>query len=358
MTKQQVSPGAHDANTVDTIVAIPALNEAAHIESVIQSLQPRDDTGGRFEIWVVDGGSSDGTVEIVEQISLRTSSVRFFHNPDMTQASALNLAAVEAKKRGGIRFLVRADAHAGYPHNWIERLIEAAEVEGADTVVVPMRTCGGSEMRDASSDLFNSWLGNGGSPHRTGEKRGFVKHGHHALFRLDAFIEAGGYDPDFLANEDAELDVRLGKLGRRIFLENRATIDYFPRNRLDGVCRQFFRNGKFRLCTSLKHNSGLQLRQLAPIALSGGLVAFCILGALVHPGFLAPVIVYISLVFAAAFCVATQKTWRRIHLIAVTAMAAHVAFGLGAIVTITKHLRERHISLTRSSDVEAEVRSR
>lgn len=353
MTKQQASSLARITETVDTIVAIPALNEAGHIEAAIRSLQPSGKICGRFEIWVMDGGSDDGTAEIVERISAQSGNVRLFHNPGRSQASALNLAAVEAMERGGIRYLVRADAHAGYPHNWVERLIETAETENADSVVVPMRTCGGSEMRDASSDLFNSWLGHGGSPHRKGDMRGFVKHGHHALFRLDAFIESGGYDPDFLANEDAELDVRFGKLGRRIFLENRAMIDYFPRNRLDGVFRQFFRNGKFRLCTCLKHGAGLQLRQLAPIGLSAGLLGSIAFGAVVHPAFLAPAAAYVALVFAFAFLVATRKTWSRVKLIAVTAMAAHVAFGFGAMATVASYLKERTRPFSRRPDAEA-----
>lgn len=357
MTKQQASYEYRHVDAIDTIVAIPTLNESAHIESVLHSLQQQGVAAGRVELWVVDGGSADGTVEAVERMSAHHSNVKLLHNPGRTQASAVNLAAVEANSVGGIRYLVRADAHAGYPAGWVSMLIETAEKEGADSVVVPMRTCGGSEMRDASSDLFNSWLGNGGAPHRTGETRGFVKHGHHALFRLDAFIEAGGYDPDFLANEDAELDVRLDKLGRRIFLENRAMIDYYPRNRLDGVCRQFFRNGRFRLCTSLKHGAGLQLRQLAPIGLSAGLVGSVALGAAIHPAFLVPAAAYVALIFASAFLVATKKSWRRIKLIAVTAMAAHVAFGFGAIVTAASYLRERLRLLIRP-DVEAEAESR
>ncbi|MCK5750501.1 MAG: glycosyltransferase, partial [Oricola sp.] len=197
MTNETVSPWA---GHVDTIVAIPTLNEAAHIEAVIESLYPYGETADRTEIWVIDGGSDDGTIEIVERIAGASASVKLFYNPDRMQAAAINLAAREAHKKGGVRYLIRADAHAAYPEGWVARLIATAESEGADSIVVPMRTRGGCDMRDASSDLFNSWLGNGGSPHRTGDMRGFVKHGHHALFRLEAFIEAGGYDPDFLAN--------------------------------------------------------------------------------------------------------------------------------------------------------------
>lgn len=352
MTNETVSSWT---SHVDTIVAIPTLNEAAHIESVIECLYPYGEIADRTEIWIIDGGSDDGTVEIVQRISAASNAVKLLYNQDRKQAAAINLAAREAHKKGGVRYLIRADAHAAYPEGWVARLIETAQQEGADSVVVPMRTLGGCDMRDASSDLFNSWLGNGGSPHRTGEMRGFVKHGHHALFRLEAFMEAGGYDPDFLANEDAELDMRFDKLGRRVFLENLATIDYVPRNRLSSVCQQFFRNGKYRLCTSLKHKAGLQARQLAPIALSVGLLSFLFLGAITHPLFLAPVAAYVLLVFASACLVASRKSWRRVKLIAVTAMAAHVAFGIGALVTIISYGKSRIRSpgRERSANVEA-----
>jgi succinoglycan biosynthesis protein ExoA len=341
---------------IDTIVAIPTLNEAQHIEAAIKSLRRDRDGARRFELWVVDGGSDDGTIGIVERLSQSQGGVRLLRNPERTQASATNLAAREAARLGGIVYLVRADAHAGYPSGWTAQLIETAQTEGADSVVVPMRTSGGGQMRDASADLFNSWLGHGGSPHRTGRMRGFVEHGHHALFRLDAFLEAGGYDPLFLANEDAELDVRLRKLGRRIFLENRATIDYVPRDSLGGVYRQFYRNGKFRLRTSLKHGAPLGPRQLAPIGLSVMLIGSSVLGALAHPLFFAPAALYALIVFASAGLVASRKTPMRIWLIAVTAMAAHLAFGLGALSTLASHFRDRAPVFARRPRSEAALR--
>ncbi|MEQ8179514.1 MAG: glycosyltransferase family 2 protein [Amphiplicatus sp.] len=320
--------------SIDTIVAIPVLNEAAHIKAVIAALSADEAAMARAELWVVDGGSADATERIVRAMMTSNRNLRWIHNPDKIQACAVNLAALEARRLGGVTFLVRADAHARYPANWISRLIAAAEEMSADSVVVPMKTCGGGAMRDASADLFNSWLGNGGSAHRSGTVRGFVEHGHHALFRLDAFLEAGGYDPRFLANEDAELDVRLVNSGRRIFLENRAAIDYFPRATLKGVFRQFHRNGRYRLCTSLKHGRSLGLRQLAPIALSAG-VAFSLTGGLfLHPLFAAPAAFYAAVVIIAACAIASRKTPQRIALIAVTAMTAHLAFGFGALSTI------------------------
>ena len=48
----------------------------------------------------------------------------------------------------------------------------------------------------------------GGAAHRRLSGGGWVDHGHHALFALSKFRALRGYDEAFLANEDAEFDVR------------------------------------------------------------------------------------------------------------------------------------------------------
>lgn len=338
MTNSTDEASSRNSNKIDTIVVIPTLNEAAHIADVVFDLMADDAAASRAELWVVDGGSADGTRNVVQNLSASLPQLRWLDNPERIQASAVNLAALEARRLGGVRYLIRADAHARYPAGWISRLIDAAEAEGADSVVVPMRTCGGGAMRDASADLFNSWLGNGGSAHRAGKSRGFVDHGHHALFHLDAFLQAGGYDPRFHANEDAELDVRLGNLGLRIFLENRAAIDYFPRASLSGVFRQFRRNGRYRMCTSLKHRRRPGLRQIAPMLLTAGIALSLLAGIGLHPVFFAPALLYASAVLVAACMIASRRTPQRIGLIAATAMTAHLAFGLGALSAVAASL--------------------
>lgn len=317
----------------NSIVVIPTLNEAQYIESVLDALSGASGAS-KFQIWVVDGGSDDGTVDIVTRRASIDENILLLHNPERTQAHALNLAARKAHSDGGVQYLIRADAHAQYPPGWARQLISTAEQQEADSVVVPMQTLGGGAMRDAASDLFNSWLGNGGSRHRRSGQGGFVEHGHHALFRLKAFLSAGGYDPAFVANEDAEFDIRLRRQGGRIFLEPRAMIGYVPRDSLRGVIRQFYRNGRYRLRTSRKHGAAPGLRQLAPTILVSGLVACIVAGAIIHPLLLIAPALYFCTVLVVASVIATKKSPQRAWLIAVQAIAAHLSFGAGALRTL------------------------
>ncbi len=312
------------------MVAIPTLNEARHIGALIAQVQADPAfASADAKLWVVDGGSTDGTQAIVQDAAAKDDRVGLIENPGRTQSHAMNLAAERAAQFGA-RYLVRLDAHAHYPDGFVSGLIATLEGEGVESVVVPMRTIGGDAYRDAASDLYNSWLGNGGSAHRSAAYRGLVEHGHHAAFLLSAFERNGGYDVRFRANEDAEFDKRLTRSGGRIFLENRLTIDYIPRGSLEGSAKQMWGYGRFRIWTAAKHGDPLGKRQLMPIGVSLGFLGSLAMGLLWWPMVL-PALAYLVLVLVLSAKAATQKTPSRIVRIASQAIVSHVSYGLGAL---------------------------
>lgn len=312
------------------IVACPCLNESARVVGAIKSLL-NDPRASEFDILLLDGGSLDGTLDKVR--AAFGERVEIIHNAHRLQAYAVNMAAAIGVERGA-EYLVRADLHARYPSGYVSKLCDTAQKERANSVVVPMRTRGGNRIQTAAKFLFSTWLGNGGALHRTGTYRGWVNHGHHALFRIKDFARLGGYDTDFAANEDAEFDLRLTKEGGRIFLENEAVIDYFPRPSLKSSFRQFFRNGRFRVWTAVKHESNLGIRQLLPMAIVPILVLSCML-AVVFPWMLFIPLAYVVLVGTLA-CQAARnahpivplRVW---GLAAFLAIINHVGFSAGAL---------------------------
>jgi succinoglycan biosynthesis protein ExoA len=168
----------------------------------------------------------------------------------------------------------RVDAHAAYPGDFLTRLVQAQAETGAESVTVSMRATAadGACFQQAAACAQNSVLGAGGSPHRKGGARRWVDHGHHALFRTQAFLAAGGYDEGFTHNEDAELDVRLTASGGRILLAADILIDYAPRRAAPALARQYFNYGHGRARTMLKHRIPLKARQLAPAAVAPALL--------------------------------------------------------------------------------------
>lgn len=244
-----------------TLVVIPTLNEAAHIEALLLALV--SDFGCPLDalLVVVDGGSTDGTPAIVERVASSHPNVRLLHNRKRTQSTGINLAVREFGERAEI--LVRCDAHSVYPGGFCARLIDTLERTGADSVVVPLDSIGKSPLQRAIAWVSNSPIGTGGAQHRAGRQSGFVDHGHHAAFRMEVFRKAGGYDEDFVCNEDAEFDCRQRALGARIYLDASIRIAYYPRATLRALYLQYFRYGLGRSRTVRRHPGSVRLRQLA-----------------------------------------------------------------------------------------------
>jgi succinoglycan biosynthesis protein ExoA len=300
-------------------IVVPALNEERYIASCLHSLIKQIDSS-RTEIIVVDGGSNDSTLRIVADMSVRYPIIRLLHNPKRIQSAAMNLGVTAASPRSAL--VMRADAHAEYPPGFVAMCLDDLKESGATSVVVPMIAVGRSCLQRAIAAAQNSWIGNGGSPHRSGKQSGFVAHGHHALFDRRFFQELGGYDESFTHNEDAEYDRRSRTAGGMIWMSANP-VWYFPRETIRGLARQYYRHGRGRARTLAIHNLRPAARQLLPPA-----ILVINLAALLF-SFARPGLLLIPLSYVAACC--SIGIWKAIRLREFCAAAA----GLAAIVMHT-----------------------
>jgi succinoglycan biosynthesis protein ExoA len=272
----------------DVVIAIPTLNEAATIEGVLDHFLADSPDA---QIVVADGGSTDDTLGKVRRYG---PQVHLLDNPDRIQATAMNRAARWARDRGA-EVMIRADAHAVYPAGFVRGLVATLRREQADSVVVPLLAEGTAGWQAANAALQTSWLGHGGSPHRKRARSGPVTHGHHAAFRLSAFLALDGYDPGFAAAEDVEFDYRLIHAGGRIVIDGARPVGYLPRARPVGVFWQYRRNGAARARFWRKHGILPSPRQALPFLAGSGWIPSLALG-LAWPVAALPGLAYLALV--------------------------------------------------------------
>lgn len=307
------------------LIVIPCLNEATHLRALVDQLLA-DNAGLDMRLVIADGGSTDGTVNIALELSQQYSQVLYLHNPKRLQSAAINLAV---KTDGeGCDYLIRIDAHATYPHDYCAVLLREAQEKQADSVVVSMDTRGITPFQRAVAAAQNSKLGNGGSAHRNLQGDGkWVDHGHHALMRIDAYKTVGGYDESFSHNEDAELDTRLLKAGKRIWLTARTSLIYYPRSAPLPLFRQYRGYGAGRIRNLLKHRTRPKLRQMLPVA-----VAPAALLALLTPVcaiFALPLLAWAGLCLAYGLHIARKANDPVLALSGPAAMVMHAAWSLG-----------------------------
>ncbi|MFA6156685.1 glycosyltransferase family 2 protein [Mesorhizobium sp.] len=307
-----------------TLIVIPCLNEAAHIGALLDRLRPSAARLGA-RIIVADGGSTDGTLAIVAGIAGKDSRVLLLHNKRRIQSAAINLAVATFGQ--GADYLIRIDAHGGYPDDYCERLVEEALATGADSVVVSMLTSGSGAVQKSAAAAQNSRLGTGGSRHRHLSSGEWVDHGHHALMRISAFGAVGGYDETFSHNEDAELDYRLKQAGYRIWLSGKTRMVYYPRASLKGLYVQYLGYGRGRARNVLKHRVIPKVRQMVPLLV----FPVVLLASLSFLHWLAavPLLLWASVCLGYGLWTAIRQRNADIALAGVSAMIMHLGWSVG-----------------------------
>ncbi|MGX7876427.1 glycosyltransferase family 2 protein [Mesorhizobium sp. ORM6] len=307
-----------------SLIVIPCLNEATHIGALLAQLRP---SAGRIgaRIIVADGGSTDGTLAIVEQIAAKDSRVILLHNERRIQSAAINLAVGTFGE--GADYLIRIDAHGGYPDDYCDRLLEEALATGADSVVVSMLTSGIGAIQKSVAAAQNSKLGTGGSKHRHLSAGEWVDHGHHALMRISAFGAVGGYDETFSHNEDAELDYRLRQAGYKIWMSGRTQMIYYPRASLKGLYFQYLGYGRGRAKNVLKHRVIPKVRQMVPLAVLP--VVLLAAFSFVHWIAAVPLLIWAVVCLGYGLVTAIRQRNADIALAGVSAMVMHFGWSVG-----------------------------
>ncbi len=171
---------------------IPALNEAELIGNSLRAIRAQ---GVPVEIIVVDGGSTDRTVEIAREIADIVIEA-----PDTNISQARQIGAEAA----GGEIIVTTDADSVPPPGWLEKLLRHFSDPNVVAVGGPVRALNAGVVQD----LYASGLS---AATNMGLFVGF-----NMAYRRDAFFKAGGY-LNVRRGEDWELATRLKRYGRIVF---------------------------------------------------------------------------------------------------------------------------------------------
>lgn len=241
-------------------VCIPTYNESVYIEKVLRGfLETR--YPNLIEICIADGGSTDGTQDIVNKLSLEDSRVKLLENPLKIQSAGLNLILKECT---GDIFL-RADAHSDYAPDYIERCVEALLESKAFNVGGAQRFVAKSPFQAGVALASKTFLGSGGAKYRDPHYNGYADTVYLGCFWTKELRDISGFDISQITNQDAELNQKLlYKNPQAIYISSNIRVWYYPRKTWKSICLQYFKYGRGRYLTSIKHKNNLQLRGKLP----------------------------------------------------------------------------------------------
>ena len=207
-------------------IIIPTYNEEKFIQKCLQSVQsfllPKDI---KIEIIVIDGGSKDNTTEIVLNMIEQDKRIVLLDNPKKIQAVALNIGI--SKSNG--EWILRLDAHAMYPSDYLKLCFETAIRTNADNVGGLIITQPGGTGYQASlvQALTTHIFGVGNSGFRTGISEGEVDTVPFGFFNRDVFEKIGYFDERLIRAQDYEFNKRIKNNGGKIWLNPGIVAQYY-----------------------------------------------------------------------------------------------------------------------------------
>lgn len=250
-------------------IVVPMLDELGYIERCLDGLAAQRYPLDLLDVIVVDGGSCDGSRELVESMAERRPWLRLVDNPDRIAAAAFN-RGIEAAK-GEVVCLVAAHGEVGpdFVELSVRALAEAPEVGGVGGALE-------HEGVDARSRAIGAAMTSPfgmASPFRYARERRLVDTIGHPAYRRAALDAVGPFDETLLRNSDYELNFRLRQLGFGLLFDPAITTTYRPRTSLRRLGTQFYWYGKGKAAVVRAHPSSLRPRHLAPPVLVAGLVS-------------------------------------------------------------------------------------
>jgi len=264
-------------DAIRVLTVVPTWQEAAHIRRCLTSLIAQDHPAKNHTIWVMDGGSTDGTRSIVEAVAAESLAaggpkIELYDNTGRFVPHARNLALglIESWEMQ-VDFMWEMIGHAWVEPNHLRTRLEALNRIEAK-IGRPLGAIGGRVIaNDTPSSEVERWVEAvltgplGGS----GQFDNFSEDGEtlipaFALHRVSAVQGVGGWDESFLTSQDSVLSKALVDSNWPVWRTN-TPIRMAKRDTLPKWWRMSHRYGFWRMKHLRKDAGRFRFREFLPL---------------------------------------------------------------------------------------------
>ena len=317
-------------------IIIPCLNEEKYIKNCLSSIIDSEYNKNDLEVLVVDGMSSDKTLEIVQEFSRKYTFIKLLDNVKKIAPVAMNIGIKEAQGE----YIIRLDAHAFYPKDYFDKLISWHQKLDADNIGAVIITDVKHEnlKSNAIKRALSSKFGVGNSEFRTGvaeiKEVDTVPFG---CYRKEVFQKYGYYDERLVRNQDIELNKRIINGGGKIYLVPDVQCTYYARENFTALAKNNYANGKWNILTAYytKTFNSLSIRHFVPLIFILSIVLPSLLIPLSEKFLYAaivPLLSYSTLVIIAS--IKLRNSSNNIIYLMVSFFTLHFSYGIGSLVGI------------------------
>ncbi len=302
-----------DSPTVSVI--IPALSAAETLPDTLRAIRAQD---YRHIVDVIVAAGDSGSAEAAER-----HGALVVDNPNRTTSAALN-RAIEAS-RGEV--IVRCDAHATLPRDYVSRAVSTLLRTGADNVGGMQVPEGSTFWERAIAEAMRLPLGAGYARYRVGGKEGPAETVYLGVFRRSTLERLGGFDERFTRTQDYEMNHRIRVSGGLVWFDPELRVLYRPRATVVALAKQYSGYGRSKRRFARRHPGSLKLRQTAPPLLVVTLVAGLLGGLWVRP-LLAIPLAYLLTVVGSGLIVVPRAGLAALG-VPLALAVMHISWGIG-----------------------------
>ena len=314
-------------------IIIPCRNEEAFISKCLDTLLANDYPKDRIEFFVIDGLSTDNTLNIVRDYLSKFPFIKIFQNPKKVFPAAVNIGIKES--RGDLIFIV--GAHATYDPDYFSKCVENSLKNNADNVGGVLKTVPVDHNLAGSliSFVLSNSFGVGNSKFRTGSSDILeVDTVFGGCYKKEVFQKYGMFIERLTSTSDYEFNKRIKQQGARILLIPDIKVTYYTRSTVKKFITNNLRNGFWAIYPiALTKNLPVSLRHFIPLifvlSMSSLLVLSLKWSFVIHL-LLALMIIYLLSSFYFSFR-ALDKKYHLIPFLPIVFFILHLTYGIGSL---------------------------
>lgn len=312
-------------------LVMPIKNEGAYIREALASIDDQKYPRDRIEIIVADGGSTDDTLKIIEEVKAGGRKIKVTGGPGVNCPLGMNLGIELAQ--GTI--VAKIDGHGRMNNDFISTAVSYLMANPGVSCVGGQIVAVYSSDRGKSNYLARfSKFGVGSGIYTVQKKLQEIDTVQCGVYIKKDLVRAGMFDPDLQFGEDEEANYRLIQAGAKIVFHPQMEFHYQVRPTFKSLYKQYFNYGCARVKVLIKHPSFLKIKHGIPAMMVLSLAASAILPLLDRA--LLPLSAavwggYCLFLLVASLSVAAQHRFWKVHYLIVSFLCLHLGYGLGTL---------------------------